>query len=62
MESNHALSLFEKYSSVILTYGAFEFLAEDEVANTDSSLVWSSCSFDDGIHIINGYSESSAVD
>lgn len=62
MESNHAFSLFERYSSVILTYGAFEFLAEDEVANTDASLVWSSCSFDDGGHIINGYSKSSAVD
>jgi hypothetical protein len=62
MESNHAFGLFEKYREVVLNYGAFEFLAEDEVAQTDSSLVWSSCSFDDGEHIINGHSESSAVE
>ena len=62
MELKHAFSLFEEYTAVILKYGAYEFLTEDEVAQTDASLVWSSCSFDDGVHIINGYSKSSAVD
>ena len=62
MDSTHAFSLFEKYVALIESYGSFEYLDEDDVAQTDSTLVWSSCSFDDGGHIINGYSQSSAVD
>jgi hypothetical protein len=62
MDSTHAFSLFEKYVALIQTYGSFEYLEEDDVAQTDSKLIWSSCSFDDGGHIINGYSQSSAVD
>ena len=62
MDSTHAFSLFEKYVALIENYGSFEYLDEDDVAQTDSTFVWSSCSFDDGGHIINGYSQSSAVD
>jgi hypothetical protein len=43
-------------------FGNFEFLETEAIPYIDSSFVWSSAFFDDGRHIINGVSESLAVD
>ncbi len=51
-----------RYLDTIPSFEPFVLVADEEVEQTDPKLVWSSATFDDGSHLINGFSSSSAVD
>lgn len=59
LDKEHIWSLYIDYEKLINTHGPFEYLHPDKIPQTDPNLVWSSA-FEG--HIINGYSQSSAVD
>jgi len=59
LDKEHIWSLYIEYEKLINTYGPFDYLHPDKIPQTDPSLIWSSA-FEG--HIINGKSESSAVD
>jgi hypothetical protein len=62
MKVNNAFELFKNYEKIYIDYGPFTLLDLSEVADIDINRVWSSASVDDGIHLINGFHQGSAVD
>jgi hypothetical protein len=57
-----AYMYLNQYIDTIPSFEPFVQVTDEEVQQTDPKLVWSVATFDDGSHLINGFSESSAVD
>jgi hypothetical protein len=58
---DHVFELYKKSQKVDDAFGPFEYLDDDTIVDVPANLIWSMAEFDDGIHFINGQSQSSAV-
>lgn len=57
----HVFELYKRSQKVDDTFGPFEYLDDDTILDVPPNQIWSMAEFDDGIHFINGQSQSSAV-
>ena len=58
---DHVFELYKRSQKVDDTFGPFEYLDDDTILDVPPNQIWSMAEFDDGIHFINGHSQSSAV-